>query len=389
MAEYSTDLAATPRTSYLTTDHLGSPGVVTDQLGTVVSRHDYTGFGKDIAETLGATTGGRTSAHGYGATDELRKQYTGYERDEESGLEFAQARYYNGDHGRFTSTDPLTASADIKNPQTFNRYSYVLNSPYKYVDPLGLISSSTGACGQWCQGNDGGAVGWTESYDSGHRNGWERAADLEALPIAPAYASHEAASDDLSFPLSDVEHGSSEAVPTPLGYGRLTFGHRQVIRERYQGLLASGISGVITDITIATVVYSDVPTGESSDGTVPAFPGPTGDVAPKGMLFVGDVRGHIIAAALGGRIEEGTNLFSQSPSVNNGAYRTIENGIRRTLTQNQDWTAQITVMLTYNPPSHPRASERYRFRATGGIYSVVYFDSAGRITDLNSYPFRN
>ncbi len=51
----------------------------------------------------------------------------------------AQARYYNPKHGRFTSVDPLTASANVKNPQTFNRYSYVLNSPYKFTDPLGLI----------------------------------------------------------------------------------------------------------------------------------------------------------------------------------------------------------------------------------------------------------
>lgn len=78
------------------------------------------------------------------------KSYTGYEKDAESGLDFAQARYYNSSHGRFTSIDPLTASATIRNPQTFNRYSYVLNSPYKFVDPLGLITSSTGACGSWC-----------------------------------------------------------------------------------------------------------------------------------------------------------------------------------------------------------------------------------------------
>lgn len=77
----------------------------------------------------------------------MRKDYTGYEKDTESGLQFAQARYYNTMHGRFTSVDPLTASASIKNPQTFNRYSYVLNSPYKYVDPLGLIHTSTGAHG--------------------------------------------------------------------------------------------------------------------------------------------------------------------------------------------------------------------------------------------------
>lgn len=56
--------------------------------------------------------------------------------------------------GRFTSVDPLTASATIRNPQTFNRYSYVLNSPYKFTDPLGLISINTNACGMSCKGSD-------------------------------------------------------------------------------------------------------------------------------------------------------------------------------------------------------------------------------------------
>lgn len=74
----------------------------------------------------------------------------GYKHDE-SGLDFAQARYYNSSHGRFTSVDPLTASANVKDPQTFNRYTYGMNSPYKFTDPLGLISSSTNACGQSCR----------------------------------------------------------------------------------------------------------------------------------------------------------------------------------------------------------------------------------------------
>lgn len=117
--------------------------MITDQNGAVTSRKDFTAFGE---ETI---TPQRTTALKY-QPREVRQDYTGYEKDEESGLEFAQARYYNPQHGRFTSTDPLTASATIRNPQTFNRYSYVLNSPYKFVDPLGLISSSTGACGQWC-----------------------------------------------------------------------------------------------------------------------------------------------------------------------------------------------------------------------------------------------
>ncbi|MCV4599959.1 RHS repeat-associated core domain-containing protein, partial [Escherichia coli] len=96
----------------------------------------------------------RTQGLGY-QPHNIRQDYTGYEKDDESGLEFAQARYYNPTHGRFTSVDPLTASITTRDPQTFNRYSYVLNSPYKFTDPLGLISQSTGACGQWCQNNLG------------------------------------------------------------------------------------------------------------------------------------------------------------------------------------------------------------------------------------------
>jgi RHS repeat-associated protein len=63
---------------------------------------------------------------------------TGYERDTESSLDFAEARYYNFNHGRFTSPDPALISARTINPQTLNRYVYVLNNPLLYVDPFGL-----------------------------------------------------------------------------------------------------------------------------------------------------------------------------------------------------------------------------------------------------------
>ena len=147
-----------------TQDHLGSSRIITSNSGQVISRHDYMAFGSDITQEIG-NVGGRTTAQGFNSADEVRKQYTGYERDDESGLDFAQARYYNSNHGRFTSVDPLTASASIRDPQTFNRYSYVLNSPYKFVDPLGLISVNAGsACGGWCKNSDGGSGGLASSY---------------------------------------------------------------------------------------------------------------------------------------------------------------------------------------------------------------------------------
>ncbi len=140
VAEYSTALAQTAQVSYLTQDHLGSPRVITNENGTVTSRKDYSAFGEETISAERAVELGYPGLVGGGG--ELRKGYTGYEKDSESGLDYAQARYYNSTHGRYTSVDPLTASASIRNPQTFNRYSYVLNSPYKFSDPLGLLPAS-------------------------------------------------------------------------------------------------------------------------------------------------------------------------------------------------------------------------------------------------------
>jgi RHS repeat-associated protein len=141
VAEYTTNQAITAEgTKYLTTDALESVRVITNAIGKVISRHDYMPFGEEAA----SGTGGRTQAQGYLTNssgirqDGVSRQFTGYERDIESGLDFAQNRYFAGKHGRFTSVDPLTSSADTKNPQTLNRYTYALNSPYEFTDPLGL-----------------------------------------------------------------------------------------------------------------------------------------------------------------------------------------------------------------------------------------------------------
>ncbi len=155
VAEYSNIIETHPKSvSYLTTDALGSPRIITDQTGQVVSRHDYMPFGEEVM----ANVGGRTTVQGYAGNDGVKQQFTGYERDGESGLDYAQARYFSSKHGRFTSVDPLTASASMKNPQTFNRYSYAMNSPYKFVDPLGLKSVPNRGCqgGQNCMGSGQG-----------------------------------------------------------------------------------------------------------------------------------------------------------------------------------------------------------------------------------------
>jgi len=64
-------------------------------------------------------------------------QFTGKERDQESGLDWFESRYYSGAQGRFTSPDSGNLGVHLSDPQTWNMYAYVRNNPLKYVDPNG------------------------------------------------------------------------------------------------------------------------------------------------------------------------------------------------------------------------------------------------------------
>jgi RHS repeat-associated protein len=53
-----------------------------------------------------------------------------------NGLGYTPNRTYRANHGRWLSPDPL--AGDVSNPQSLNRYAYVLNNPTTLIDPLGL-----------------------------------------------------------------------------------------------------------------------------------------------------------------------------------------------------------------------------------------------------------
>jgi RHS repeat-associated protein len=128
----------------------------------VVSRHDYMPFG----EELGASVGGRTTGMGYsGSGDNNRKKFTGYERDSETGLDFAQARYHANSEGRFTSPDPLMASASAGRPQSWNRYAYCFNNPVRLTDPSGM------SVGMLHQTSKGGETFYGTSFREGFVTG--------------------------------------------------------------------------------------------------------------------------------------------------------------------------------------------------------------------------
>src|SRR6185312_6923405 len=132
VAEYSSGAVSVPpcHTCFLSTDHLGSTRLVTDENGNTVSRHDYIPFGEEIQ----ANSGGRDGT--FGTQDFVNQKFTGKERDQETGLDYFGARYYGSALGRFTSPDPLGGS--LLDPQTLNKYAYVRNNPLALTDPTGM-----------------------------------------------------------------------------------------------------------------------------------------------------------------------------------------------------------------------------------------------------------
>ena len=143
MAAYSEQTGALYREIYwLVSDHLGTARMILERTGSLagIKRNDYLPFGES-ANSLNVQSvsnpGGRGWSNGY-VVESVRQGFTGYERDDETGLDYAQARYCASQQGRFTSVDPLLLSGVMTNPKTWNRYVYALNNPLRLIDPSGL-----------------------------------------------------------------------------------------------------------------------------------------------------------------------------------------------------------------------------------------------------------
>ncbi len=142
-AEYGGSTANAPAcsTCYMTTDHLGSTRLVTNEQGTSVRLWDYTPFGWEINGSYGR----RPQISGYVISDSVQPKFTGKERDAETGLDYFGARYYGGAQGRFTSPDQPFLDQRPEDPQSWNLYTYGRNNPLRYIDRLGTCTKSADA----------------------------------------------------------------------------------------------------------------------------------------------------------------------------------------------------------------------------------------------------
>ncbi len=102
---------------------------------------------------------GRTQTASPQAGFQVSRRFTGQVFDAESGLYYYNARYYDPELGRFIQAD--TEIPDLSNPQSYNRYSYVMNDPLRYNDPSGHYGVS-----DWWNDTKAGAGivgGWASS----------------------------------------------------------------------------------------------------------------------------------------------------------------------------------------------------------------------------------
>jgi RHS repeat-associated protein len=116
-------------------DDVGTARIALDQTGSLanVRRSDHLPFGEELTGGVA----GRTAPRGYAPTNE-RNRFTGHARDQGTGYDHTLWRKLDSVQGRRTSPDPDGGSMEIGNPQSFNRYAYVLNDPVNLMDPLGL-----------------------------------------------------------------------------------------------------------------------------------------------------------------------------------------------------------------------------------------------------------
>jgi RHS repeat-associated protein len=138
-------------TRYFLSDRL-SARLVLDVSGNVVGREAHLPFGEEIAAS------GEQDKH----------HFTSYERDTETGIDYAVNRYYHAATARFRSVDPVahpsptteqvtcgngpaadSSNSHVLNPQNWNRYSYGIGDPVNRTDALGLFTRCIGYFFGW------------------------------------------------------------------------------------------------------------------------------------------------------------------------------------------------------------------------------------------------
>ncbi|MGB8193774.1 MAG: RHS repeat-associated core domain-containing protein, partial [Chitinophagaceae bacterium] len=163
---------------YFHADHVGNTAFVTDRQGEVYQHLEYFAFGE-------------TFIHEHSNQERTPYLYNGKEQDEETGLYYYGARYYDAITSSWQRVDPYW---QLPNEINKSPYAYVLNNPILYSDPDGKSShikkGTIGIGGKHGQTKQASKKGEVESdhippFDAMKRGGIKRSRDQMGAVTVP------------------------------------------------------------------------------------------------------------------------------------------------------------------------------------------------------------
>jgi RHS repeat-associated protein len=238
-------------TWYYHPDHLGSSSIVTDSTGNKSEAIYYYPYGGTRQDT---------------GVVSVKHKFTGQELDDETGLYYYGARYYDPQLGRFISADSIVQAPF--DPQTLNRYSYCRNNPIIYSDPSGhdfglsiLIGAAIGA------------------LISGAQSDW----DVEAMAIGAATG---AISGACFYGAGQIiNQMNAAAFEAAMGATDVVYGAAYTVSSFTQGAIHAG-AGALSGGINAGITGGDIGMGALTGGI-------SGGVAKGlGSLFSSELTGN-------------------------------------------------------------------------------------------------
>ena len=258
---------------YYHSDHLGSAQFVTDWRGRQYEHIEYTPYGELWIEEVAA------------GLDKLPFRFTGKEMDEETGLYYYGARYFDPKYSRWLSGDPalgdyipkaptddeakkhnenLPGMGGVYNIVNLHLYHYAGNNPVKYEDPDGAFILMVGL-----SNTAGGGLGVSNNsgfFVSLPLNGKDASIGTYTISQTGAYIGLGASSGieltlaPFADEFSDIEgfslvSGASVSISGLIGVGG----------EIGYNPTANSLSEKIQSITIAGSITANVPGGSPGE----------------------------------------------------------------------------------------------------------------------------